>query len=205
VFFVPCFFAQLCQINIDTKGNFEAVISTEQGTITVSSTGEVLEVGLEGDVSYIHSNYINGGKVKRIGQVDFSYIHTNYANGGKIKRIGSIDFSYIHTNYANGGKIRQIGDFDFSYIYTNYANGGKIKRIGNTDISYIYPNYANGGKLKRIGNDDFSYVYPNYANGGKLKSGRRSFMANGIRFKVKFGGVLDCAMTIHESSATYNK
>lgn len=97
------------------------------------------------------------GKISSVGGISFSYYN------GRVSSVGGISFSYYN------GKISSIGRTSFSYY------NGKISSIGGTSVSYY------NGKISSIGGNGFSYY------NGKLSSGNRSFISNGMTFKVTGG------------------
>ncbi|KUO63988.1 MAG: hypothetical protein APF83_08825 [Lutibacter sp. BRH_c52] len=148
---------KLIKVNINVAGTFDVTLNTEKGDISINSTGEILNIEIEGNTSYNIS-----GKVSSVGNISIGY---NLS--GKVSSIGILTISY---NLS--GKISTIGN-----ISVGYNLSGKISSIGNVIIGYNL-----SGKVSSIGNNSIGYNLS-----GKVSSGNRTVKINDITFSLKGG------------------
>jgi len=145
------------KVNIKVTGDFEVVIKVDSGTISIGATGAIVDIELNGNLTY---NVLS--KVSSIGSIAIEYNMS-----GKICSIGSTSIEYNMS-----GKISSIGS-----IPIEYNMSGKISSIGSTSIVYNI-----SGKVSSIGNKSVGYNMS-----GKVVSGNRVVVYNDIAFALKGG------------------
>lgn len=150
-------FSQIKKVNIDVYGDFEVVIKVEDGSVTISAFGEVVDVELNGNVGYNMS-----GKINSVGGTSIKYNMSK-----KVSAIGNISIGYNMS-----GKISSVGS-----ISIGYNMSGKISSVERTSIKYNM-----SGKVSSIGGNSIRYNMS-----GKISSGNRMIVNNGITFSLKGG------------------
>jgi hypothetical protein len=154
-------FPQVKEVNIDTYGTFEVVVQTSSGTVTINSTGDVVNVDTN-----VHTNFdyytssIKAGKIERMDTVYFDY-YTTGIRTGKIEKIGAIYFDYYTTD-IKAGKIEKIGATYFDYYDIGFIGRGQIEKIGTVYFQY----HSEGNRV------------------GRLKTGAKQLNSGGIIFNI---------------------
>ena len=143
------------KVKINIGGIFDVIIGNNNGTITISSMGEIIEVEIGGNVSYNMS-----GRISSVGNISI-----NYNMSGKVSSIGNTSI-----NYNMSGKVSSIGN-----VSINYNMSGKVSSFGNVSI-----NYNMSGKVSSIGNNSISYNMS-----GKVSSGFGAITFNNILYSLK--------------------
>ena len=154
-------FSQLERVDLWINGYFEATIKIEQEKyIVLSCNGELIDVLFEGDASYGM-----GGKLSRVGSVNFSY-----NMNGQLSKAGSVDFSYDMN--------RKLSGINYGMSFT-YDMSKRLSGI-NYGISLAYDM---SGRLYHV---DHKYTY-SYNMDGKMNSGTRRFKIKDISFNIRGG------------------
>jgi len=161
ILFIGNAFSQVKKVNIDIEGNFEIIVKTDEGTVTVSSIGEIVDVDMNGYADYYESG-TRTGKVYKIGATYFDYYESG-TRTGKVYKIGATYFDYYESG-TRTGKVYKIGATYFDY-YESGTRTGKVYKIGSTYFDY----YESGTRI------------------GKLYSGNRVVNSDGITFNLKGG------------------
>jgi len=131
--------SQVKKVNTDIFGDFEVIVKIDNGTVTISSTGEIIDVDMDGSVNYYYNDYPErNGKIKSNGSTTFNYYYSDYPErNGKIKSIGSTSINYYYSDYPErNGKIKSIGAASFNYYYNDYPErNGKLASGERVSIS----------------------------------------------------------------------
>ena len=107
ILFIGNAFSQVKKVNIDIEGDFEIIVKVGEGTVTVSSTGEIIDVDMYGSIEYYTSattgySY-NCGKIRSIGGTAFEY-YTSATTG----------YSYNCGKLSSGNRVSNSGGITFN-------------------------------------------------------------------------------------------
>jgi len=138
--------AQLTKIEIDIKGNYTAIIETNDTCIELTYIGKIADIDAAGQIAYDL-----WGRVINIGSTQIAYDAS-----GRVAGIGPTQIGYDLS-----GKIASIGLTQITYDFS-----GRVISIGATQITYDF------GRITGIGSTQITYDWPGRVTyGGNFKSG----------------------------------
>lgn len=173
--------AQLREVSIDTRGNFEMTLELGNNQyIVVTGDGYIVDWNLRGRAEYNERSIFEeqNGLLKRVGNVEFEYYDRfttfDEAMYGKVRKAGNISFEYYDLRgfYPEKyGKVEKAGQLTLEY----YDNGafdreqtGKIKKLGPVTFSYYtridamwpgnVPADQIAGMLRSVGSHEYRYT-----------------------------------------------
>ncbi|MEO7443924.1 MAG: hypothetical protein ABIT96_09470 [Ferruginibacter sp.] len=212
---VAGFSQQLVQVNYANGSDLQyfSLNGSQDAILRISSTGSLLEYGVEREVSRF--SYTSPNLMPFVGRVDLfgtealpglegkvKSLGTTYINwytnmdrdyqDGKIKSVGNtlLDYYSNFDDKAYAGKLKKIGGMEVTYYssFDNVVLSGKLKSIGNIQVQYFssFDDKLIQGKIKSIGNYNWQWYSGRDSRDyqGSIKSGSYRQAVNGIIFTI---------------------